>query len=121
MHPGAAAPTFPPQWRQGARLFDAREYWEAHEAWEGPWLRASGAERDALQALILLAAALHKRWAHGSLTARNYHKARRRAAGLAPGDFGVDWPVLFSEVWAGLQSQAVHPRVATLERDEQEH
>lgn len=113
------SPAFPPEWGEGAALFDRREYWEAHEAWEGPWLRASGAERDALQTLILLAAALHKRWAHGSLTARNYHKAQRYAARLAPGDFGVNWPVLLWEVWAGLQSRAAHPRVATLERNEQ--
>ena len=62
-------------WQEGVRQFNAGQWWEAHEAWEGPWARAQGEERAFLQALILLAAALHKRWHHGSLSGRNLTKA----------------------------------------------
>jgi hypothetical protein len=45
----------------GARLFDAGEFFEAHEAWEQRWRVATDkAERDFLQGLIQVAAAFHK-------------------------------------------------------------
>jgi predicted metal-dependent hydrolase len=46
---------------QGAELFNAGAYFEAHEVWEDLW-RAEplGARRTALQGLIQAAAALHK-------------------------------------------------------------
>lgn len=95
----------------GARLFNAGHYWEAHEAWEGPWSRASGAERAYVQALILLAAALHKRWVHGSLTARNYHKARRYLAGLPASFDGVDLRRLAREVEEALENADLRPQL----------
>jgi predicted metal-dependent hydrolase len=46
---------------RGARLFDAGEYFEAHEAWEGLWRQATDeSERRFLQGLIQVAAAFHK-------------------------------------------------------------
>ncbi len=89
--------------RRGAALFARGEWWEAHEAWERPWLTARGDDRAFLQALILLAAALHKRWAHGSLTHRNYGKALRYLDAL-PGEYaGVDLARLRADVWDALQ------------------
>lgn len=97
--------------REGARLFNDGHYWEAHESWEKPWMTASGEERAYIQALILLAAALHKRWAHGSLTGRNFHKARRYL-GKLPGVFdGVDLARLSQEVEAALTDPTVCPRL----------
>lgn len=43
----------------GVDLFNAHKFWEAHEAWESLWLRASGDEKTFLQGLIQLAAAYH--------------------------------------------------------------
>ena len=43
----------------GVRLFNEREFWHAHEAWEELWLHASGDEKIFLQGLIQLAAAYH--------------------------------------------------------------
>lgn len=97
--------------RAGAALFAAGAWWEAHEAWEGPWSRAVGAERDFIQALILLAAALHKRWHHGSLTHRNYHKALRYLDRLPAQYGGVDLVRLRLEVWAALHDAAQRPRL----------
>jgi uncharacterized protein len=44
---------------RGVELFNARRFWEAHEAWEELWLASSGDEKQFLQGLIQLAAAYH--------------------------------------------------------------
>jgi len=111
-----SAGDLPDPLRQGAALFARGEWWEAHEAWEGPWREASGdgrplQDRHFIQALILLAAALHKRWHHGSLTHRNYFKAERYLDGLAPVYGGVDLARLRSEVWAALHDPDLRPRL----------
>jgi uncharacterized protein len=60
-----------PHLEPGAVLFDAQHYWEAHEAWEVPWLEAKknhqALEAHYLQGLILLAATLHKGKVQGNL------------------------------------------------------
>jgi predicted metal-dependent hydrolase len=46
---------------RGARLFDAGEFFEAHEVWEAHWRGATdNVERDFFQGLIQVAAAFHK-------------------------------------------------------------
>lgn len=100
-----------PKYAAGARLFNAGHWWEAHEAWEAPWMQAAGPERAFLQALILLAAALHKRWAHGSLAHRNFHKALRYLDALPAEYGGVDLKQLRTEVWAALEDSALRPQV----------
>ncbi|MDO4263359.1 MAG: DUF309 domain-containing protein [Deinococcus sp.] len=102
-------PPFPARWQAGAQLFAAGEWWEAHEAWEAEWLVANGDRRRALQALILLAAALHKRWRMGSLTGRNFVKAQAYLRQLPPGAFGVDWESLERQVGACLESDRPEP------------
>lgn len=98
----AVTSSFPAAWRLGAQLFAEGQWWEAHEAWEPEWLRARGERRTALQALILLAAALHKRWQVGSLSGRNFIKAQAYLRQLPPGAFGVDWAQLEQDVAACL-------------------
>jgi hypothetical protein len=44
--------------REGLGFFNEERYWESHEALEYAWRRASGPERDVLQGIILIAAAL---------------------------------------------------------------
>jgi len=44
---------------QGLQCYRSREFFAAHEHWEGVWLAATGPEKAFLQALIQLAAALH--------------------------------------------------------------
>lgn len=97
----------------GAELFNVGQWWEAHEAWEEPWARAHGEHRDFLQAMILLAAALHKRWYHGSATHRNLYKADAYLAQL-PGVYaGVDLSALRAEVWAALHDPQQRPQVVS--------
>ena len=95
----------------GARLFNAGHWWEAHEAWEARWLLARGDERAFLSALILLAAALYKRWSHGSLTHRNFDKADKYLAELPAQYGGVDLLKLRREVWGALQQPGVRPQL----------
>lgn len=46
---------------RGAQLFDAGAYWDAHEVWESRWrVTRDESERQLLQGLIQIAAALHK-------------------------------------------------------------
>ena len=100
-----------PELRRGAELFNAGEWWEAHEAWEAEWMRAAGDERRFVQALILLAAALHKRWKMGSETHRNFHKAAAYLDTL-PGEYGgVDLAALRAGVWAALQGEGQRPQI----------
>ena len=106
-----------PEYAAGARLFNAGHWWEAHEAWEAHWMRATGQERLFLQALILLAAALHKRWAHGSLSHRNFVKAVRYLETLPAHYGGVDLERLRGEVWGALNTPARCPQVPVADQD----
>lgn len=100
-----------PAFARGAALFGEGQWWEAHEAWEGEWTAAAGHDRAFLQALILLAAALHKRWVHGSLTHRNFFKAQKYLDAL-PGVYaGVNLVRLRAEVWAALHEEGRRPQV----------
>ena len=45
---------------EGLRCYRSREFFAAHEHWESVWLATKGPEKAFLQALIQLAAALHR-------------------------------------------------------------
>lgn len=52
----------PEDWREyeeGWRLFNERQFWRAHEAWESVWKRRPEESRIFFQGLIQLAAAYH--------------------------------------------------------------
>ncbi|HEY1805613.1 MAG TPA: DUF309 domain-containing protein [Terracidiphilus sp.] len=44
---------------EGLRCYKAGEYFEAHEHWEGVWLKCTEPEKTFLQALIQITAAFH--------------------------------------------------------------
>jgi uncharacterized protein len=44
---------------RGVALFNAQEFFKAHEAWEELWLRAPATEKAFLQGIIQIAAAFH--------------------------------------------------------------
>jgi hypothetical protein len=44
--------------REGLGFFNEERYWESHEALEYAWRRAEGVEKEVLQGIILVAAAL---------------------------------------------------------------
>jgi hypothetical protein len=73
--------------RHGAELWNRGLYWEAHEAFEGPW-RAAGRHTPRgrlFQGLILLAAAAVKHERGASATARRLAARGARAIARAPG------------------------------------
>jgi DNA-binding Lrp family transcriptional regulator len=77
--------------RTGVELFNEGRYWEAHEAWEQPWLRAAGEEKQFLQGLIQLAAAYHH-LRRGTLrgATRLFESALARLEAVPAGFCGVD-------------------------------
>jgi hypothetical protein len=44
--------------REGVELFNEERYWESHEALESAWRQTLGSEKEVLQGMILVAAAL---------------------------------------------------------------
>ena len=49
----------PPAFERGVLHFNQREFFEAHEVWEGIWLKTAGSERDLYKGLIQAAVACH--------------------------------------------------------------
>jgi hypothetical protein len=85
--------------RQGIELFNSERYWESHEAWEYAWRKASGAEKDVLQGIILVAAALvHLQKNEGQVALSIIERAYNKLAGKAPEYMGIDIEVLRSEL-----------------------
>ena len=76
----------------GIALFNAREFWHAHEAWEVLWLAAAGEEKQFLQGLIQLAAAYHhvKRGTSPRGAVRLFDAALGRLSAFPEGHLGVD-------------------------------
>ena len=78
--------------REGAALFDAQRFWDAHEAWEEIWQEEPRPIRSFYQGLIQIAAGLH----HWTVTGRPRGVQILLAAGAeklewyAPDYLGVD-------------------------------
>ena len=53
-------PDTPQRLERGRALFNARLFWEAHEAWEEAWIAEDGDARLFLQGLIQVAAGYYK-------------------------------------------------------------
>ena len=67
------------RWNIGVDLFNNHYFWEAHEIWEGLWKERSGSERDFLQAMILLSAALlQEHLARDEIAKKTIRKAENR-------------------------------------------
>ncbi len=85
--------------RDGAALFDARRFWDAHEAWEEIWQQESRSIRSFYQGLIQIAAGFH----HWTGTRRPRGVQTLLAAGAdklewyAPDYLGVDVRLLIDQ------------------------
>jgi predicted metal-dependent hydrolase len=108
-----------PELKEGARLFDAGRFWEAHEAWEQAWKRLpkGSDERRFYQGLILLAAAfLHRERGKTAPAVRCYRSAMEKLEGLPDETMGLDLAALrraaagcFEPVAAGAGPEAWPP------------
>ena len=105
---------------EGAKLFNAGEYWEAHEAWEVPWNAAKAQgdmiEANYVQGLILLAAAIHKRRHYASAWGgqRNLEKALKKLEIVPNGHSsrdGFDLEALKREVALALEDETRQPQL----------
>src|SRR5258708_35135869 len=69
-------------YQRGIRLFNAREFYDAHEVWEDVWRESHGMEKRFLQGLIQAAVALHHQSTGNVVGACSLvERARRNLAG----------------------------------------
>jgi predicted metal-dependent hydrolase len=77
--------------RSGIDLFNQERYWESHEALEAAWRRVAGDEKEVLQGLILIAAALvHWQKNEKAVTLSVMKRARDKLAGHRAEYYGID-------------------------------
>ncbi len=75
---------------EGLRLYDAGEFFTAHEAWESVWLNAPEPEKTFLQGLIQVTAAFHHFQGNNRLgTVLLLQAALRRLDRYPPGFGGI--------------------------------
>jgi uncharacterized protein len=73
---------------QGLRLYDAGEFFRAHEEWESVWLLSPEPEKTFLQGLIQVTAAFHHLQRNNPLGAVRLFKAALRRLEPYPDEFG---------------------------------
>lgn len=88
-----------PFYEEGIQLFNARKFFEAHEALEAVWLKAAGDEKNFLHGLIQIAAAFH-------------HHARENPAGFRSLlEKGLRKLEMFGEVKDGIDLAALRSQL----------
>jgi predicted metal-dependent hydrolase len=99
MHESDAAAATPSssQYIEGIRLFNAGEYWHAHEQWEACWLAAAQTDGLFYKGIIQAAAAL-VHWQRGNPRGlrRNWEKARPKLVALPPQVHGLNLRALIA-------------------------
>ena len=99
---------------EGLRLYDAAEFFAAHEAWESVWLRAQEPEKTFLQGLIQVTAAFHHLQRENRLgTSRLLRAALGRLEQYPQGFGGISVDLLCDDirVWLhALEMNAPAPR-----------
>ena len=88
--------------RTGIELFNQRQFFAAHEAWEEIWRSNRPEPKDLFQGLIQVAAALHQHLDLNRLEGprRTLAKARRRLEPFAPAALGIDVGDLLGQIGA---------------------
>jgi uncharacterized protein len=90
---------------EGLRLYNAAEYFVAHEAWESVWLTAPEPEKAFLQGLIQVTAAFHHFQRGNFIGARRtFEKALRRLDPLPAGFGGIAVAQLRDDIRDRLQN-----------------
>ncbi len=85
--------------RMGLELFNEERYWESHEALEYAWRESSGEEKEFLQGLILVAAALvHWQKNEKEVTLSVMRRALDKLAAISDEYWGIDIVALRSKV-----------------------
>jgi uncharacterized protein len=76
------------EYRRGIRLFNERNFFDAHEVWEDVWRESSGAEKKFLQGLIQVAVAFHHHSTGNVVGAVSLLERARKNLAEYSGDFG---------------------------------
>jgi uncharacterized protein len=85
----------------GLDLFNEERYWESHEALEAAWRRSSGSEKEILQGIILLAAALvHLQKDEEDITLSVMQRAYEKLEKYHNEHFGINLSALKEKVMA---------------------
>lgn len=95
----------------GAELFNAGEYYRAHEAWEEHWLETGGSSRDFYKGLIQVSVAL-LHWERGNWSgaAKLHRSGSALLEPFAPAFHGVDVTCFLGSV--GLYFAPLHDALA---------
>jgi uncharacterized protein len=102
-------------WTQGAlaeglRLYNAADFFAAHEDWESVWLTAPQPEKTFLQALIQVTVALHHLHRKNPLGAtRLLNAALRKLESYPPTFGGLDSSLLRDDIRDRLHTLATRP------------
>jgi uncharacterized protein len=92
------------EFHEGIRLFNAGEFFEAHERLEQVWLADRSTHRLFLQALIHLAVGFHHaRNGNPAGAERQLRKGLKKLAGYLPACAGIDTAALLNENLARLE------------------
>ena len=88
-------------YRRGIRLFNAREFYDAHEVWEDVWRESHGMEKRFLQGLIQAAVALHHHSTGNVVGACSLMERSRKNLAECPEEFeGIRLGILLTALGA---------------------
>jgi predicted metal-dependent hydrolase len=89
-----------PRFLEGVGRFNAGEFFEAHEVWEGLWMDCPAAERRFVQALIQAAVAVYH-FGRGNVAGarRLFYSGRRYMEPYRPAHMGLD----VGEFWGKME------------------
>lgn len=112
---GGPGDTLDPRYAAGIALFNAGEYFEAHEVWEDWWNECPAADRRFAKALIQAAVAVYhfNRGNYAGAT-RLFHSGRRYMHPYGPTHLGLDvggfWRAVEAHLAPALSGGAGGPR-----------
>jgi hypothetical protein len=75
-------------YHRGIRLFNAREFYDAHEVWEDVWRESEGLEKRFLQGLIQAAVAFHHHSTGNVAGAFSLMERGRKNLAACPDEYG---------------------------------
>src|SRR4051812_21568193 len=90
---------YDPRYLAGILFFNARDFFEAHEAWESIWLECAGPERRFYQGLIQAAVALYH-FGNGNFrgATKLYQTSRAYMEGYACPYLGLDQKAFWQQM-----------------------
>ncbi len=102
---GLIGESYDSRYLEGIRWFNKREFFQAHEAWEGLWLEDRGPSRKFYQGLIQVAVCLHHFRRGNTRGARKlYHTSRAYLQDYRPKHLGLDLDALCAGMQACCQT-----------------